>query len=594
MLGFTQPLTHTPSHTFSHTHTLIPPLTYTARTKYAVDQELFGIVDDSNASNHPPTDRPRDMVPFNGGGDGDGANGDTNDDQSPPIRTALVFPTAQLLVMISNDVDADLGTRAFRLLAAILGGVSDPSKFVAILNMDTVPAIATVTPNNIFSNISLSCVQLRTHFYNLLAPPLYPSQTPTTIILFFQVSAAVQSRLLTMYDVYEVLTKAREAENEAARQQLLSEAAGEGEGEEGRIASNSNEEVVDGMVAGNEASLTSSLAQPTVVDKNVLLPDTGEALVLSLNVLETLLPLSAVHINTFATKERLSAIAALLYRCGPTGSTPSLSTSSTAPAPKATQEYSIPLYDPRTYDWYPTSEASSSLLGVDHVYLRPILFDILSVTAAADETYRVFEDGTSSMATEPVLGAPPPVFTTPCKDASLMACRLCADACVSTLLVETMYDVFVSQQGPRAGTRTFVSTCANQVAPTLHRIVLDAALGSLLAMTRCGATGLCGILESIAEMGFLKETSGSVNVLSGNPQNALFASMRGLKEYLMSVPLEWLTTASVDAEASEKEKDLASWKTAQAAVGSNAFVWTRSQVQANPYSYLTFPTKNIA
>ena len=38
--------------------------------------------------------------------------------------------------------------------------------------------------------------------------------------------------------------------------------------------------------------------------------------------------------------------------------------------------------------------------------------------------------------------------------------------------------------GPRAGIRTFVATCASQVAPTLHRLVLDAVLGSLLAMTR--------------------------------------------------------------------------------------------------------------
>ena len=96
-----------------------------------MDQELFGIVDDPSASNHPShtaTTDNQDGLLVNGGdgsggvsgrgdGDGDGANGSTGDDQAPAVRSALVFPTAQLLTMISNDADADLGTRAFRLIA---------------------------------------------------------------------------------------------------------------------------------------------------------------------------------------------------------------------------------------------------------------------------------------------------------------------------------------------------------------------------------------------------------------------------------------------------------------------------------------------
>ena len=79
-------------------------------------------------------------------------------------------------------------------------------------------------------------------------------------------------------------------------------------------------------------------------------------------------------------------------------------------------------------------------------------------------------------------------------------------------------------------------------------------------------------------MGFLKDPAGTV--LSGNPLNASYASMRGLKEYLMALPVELLMAPSVNPEAqgSEKEKELTSLKTAQAAAGSNTFVWTRSQV----------------
>ena len=93
-----------------------------------MDQELFGIVDDRNASNHTShsTTHPnQNNLPFHGdgnggddGSDGDGgANGDGGGDDEPSVRSALVFPTAQLLVMISNEGDADLGTRAFRLLS---------------------------------------------------------------------------------------------------------------------------------------------------------------------------------------------------------------------------------------------------------------------------------------------------------------------------------------------------------------------------------------------------------------------------------------------------------------------------------------------
>ena len=96
-----------------------------------------------------------------------------------------------------------------------------------------------------------------------------------------------------------------------------------------RLGSSSNDEnelALGGVAAVNESSPPSSSAQPSLttqpavttqptgIDQNFLLPRTEEALVLSLNVLEVLLPLSAPHINTFATKERLSAMAALLYR----------------------------------------------------------------------------------------------------------------------------------------------------------------------------------------------------------------------------------------------------------------------------------------
>ena len=97
-----------------------------ARAQHATDVDLFGIVTDV------PEPPPSEDLEADGGA------------AAPAAPRGMLFPTAQALEMIANDADLDLGTRSFRVVAAVLNGVDDPAAFAAVLAMDTAAAVGAV------------------------------------------------------------------------------------------------------------------------------------------------------------------------------------------------------------------------------------------------------------------------------------------------------------------------------------------------------------------------------------------------------------------------------------------------------------------
>lgn len=220
---------------------------------------------------------------------------------------------------------------------------------------------------------------------------------------------------------------------------------------------------------GGEAVERSAL----VVD--VLTSNDSEALYNALSALEPLLLTSAEFVNTFCTAERLSALASLLSVTGP---------SALAQDKLAASEFSVLLFDPRVLPMTPAE--LDGALGC-HAQLRPIVFDVLSIVAAADAKFRVFEGEVP-----PAAGEPLPANSSPSSEQALLVCKLCSNVTVATLLVVQQF-VLVED--------VVVSAAASS---PLSVLVLDAALRLLSSMASAGLGhgGSLAALQAIADAGF--------------------------------------------------------------------------------------------
>ena len=219
-----------------------------------------------------------------------------------------------------------------------------------------------------------------------------------------------------------------------------------------------------------------------------LIPSEQESLYMSLIILEILLSANPENVNIFTTKDRCSLLASLMYSCGPTMQQSEV------------LEYVVELSDPRRFSYYPLADEVSTR---DKVLLRPMMCDVLNQVACADNKYRTFG---GDMAVKPC--DPLPSCESPCLESVLIVSKVFSDSCCSTVLSEVIYDL-----------------CEGNVVPkpkdlvVLDQSVLNSAIRLLGSVATCGARGIFGILESVAESGFVDNGNGA---------------MFGYKSYLMS------------------------------------------------------------
>ena len=409
------------------------------------------------------------------------------------IGITAIFPLSQLMELVAST-DIDLGNRGIRLFSALLEGVVDHGSFARGLNLD----VAVIT----------------------------------------NLSNAVHARAVILLDLFE----AKRLESEALEKEIAMR----------RMSNQSTEatETKETLDLVLPDTLAPAVAIVMKEDGDYLLPREGEALYLSLIILERALSLSSVNINIFATKDRLSAFSSLLYRCGPTTNQKDgeqLNLDSPLPS---TSEYKVDLFDPRNYPWEPYEGSAIC----DKVLLRPLIFDVLSVMASAEEKYRTKDETL-------VAGSPRLSYPSACKEAALCVGKLCGDAVVSTILVQGRYQL-------QSGSSPHIIALAATISMVpLQKSVLGAALGSLNSMISSGATGIYSVLESVADAGFvLKETK---------PNNNEYSTMHGLKQFLAGLSASDIL--GVDTEEGEAPATAAATAAAELKASlSSKVTWTRS------------------
>lgn len=223
------------------------------------------------------------------------------------------------------------------------------------------------------------------------------------------------------------------------------------------------------------------------VTTDPLIPNLYESLYHSFIVLEPLMNLTAENINLFSTRDRFTVLSKILYSSGPTGNGSTI------------QELSVSLFDARNFSWHVKEEEKFT----DKHLLRPLLFDVLSIIASADATYRVYAEDVPPEACKELSPS-----ESPCMEASMSVCKICSDVCVATIQSETSFKESINN----------IVSCPSATS-LLDESVLNAALGLLKSIGTGGARGHFGLLESIAESGF-------------NIESEAVSAMSGLKQYL--------------------------------------------------------------
>jgi ankyrin repeat protein len=431
-----------------------------------------------------------------------------------------LFPMNQLMDMISCAHDIDLGNRGLRILAGILEGFDDPGSITTILTLDA-------NALNIISNSVCACATAHLASINLnvinsgskIALPNTPDSTEVEVEKKFEVEAK-ECHLL---------------EDGATNTPICIQ----------------QDDSVDNTHDGKNETLIS-------LDDS----SQGEFFYYALIILEKALHNSFDAINNFATKARMASLAQILYKCGATCNRLDDTCTDPKSVPSDILEHEITLHDPRCYAWYtPGIDAAP-----DRVFLRPLLFDIVGIIACAEGKYRISDmEGA-------VTGGSSLPSSSPCKEAALIATRICADAVIATLFFKSKYHLQPSAQ--ESNERYHVTSKANPSPEScLPLCVLDAALGALLNMTSMGPLGIYAMLESVVDTG----VQGAESSIEGSNNSA----MQHLKRFLLSLMSD--SGALGDEVSDTPLEDLRASMS-----GMNR--WTRSQYFDQLFSGTTFST----
>ena len=375
-----------------------------------------------------------------------------------------LFPMNQLMDMISCVHDVDLVNRGLRILAGILEGLDDPGSISAVLNLDT----------NALNTISKSVHS-------------YATALLTSINLNIKNCGNKDTHPEDFGSPEEKVEKELEADDNHASEVHPEQSTN-------HLNINKKDESVPSEDISSQR----------------------ESFYCALIILEKALNSSSDAVNNFATKGRMTSLAQMLYKCGPTCNRMDDTNTDSKSISTEILECEISLYDPRCYGWH----ALGTETAADKVLLRPLIFDIVGNIACAEGRYRISE-------TEVALtGGSLLSSSSACKEAALIATRICADAVIATVLSKSTYHLQASTQEFKVKQHIIAKAHSNSKI-ILSPCVLDAALGALLNMASMGPLGIYAILESVTDTGNDGMESTSKNLSNSTIQH--------LKRYLFSL-----------------------------------------------------------
>lgn len=237
-----------------------------------------------------------------------------------------------------------------------------------------------------------------------------------------------------------------------------------------------------------------SAAVPPKPDVDILIPTVSETFFLALSVVELFLLSTPDTVNAFTTPERVEVLADLIRALGPVGNPTTTPTACGVTAKVV--EFEAMLHDPRRHDW----SLQNPLTYNDVVVVRPLILDVLALTAGAGPKYRTYESALPAPACEPV-----PASNSPCEEASLITCKLAADACCAVLLSQSEFCWATTRGKELLSVRPVAATA-------LLTTVQDSALSLLRNIANCGARGVAGAVGAISSAGFAFVARPSENV----------------------------------------------------------------------------------
>lgn len=254
-------------------------------------------------------------------------------------------------------------------------------------------------------------------------------------------------------------------------------------------------------------------------DKPVITPapTPTSTLCLALTCLEYVL-VEQDALAVFCTAERMAQLASVLYTCGPIAT----------PTQSRAMEVHEPIRDPRRFSWeYTMLETHLD----DAIYLREVLFDILSIVSVAESKYRNFEGPLPQEA-----GAPFPESSNPVASHVAHCFQHCANPCVVTLLHCSEY----------ALCRDHVGVVPKDNALVIP--VLNAALRYLTSVASAGMPGLSVIYTSISNLAF------------GGATPSTPSAVTSLKHFLSQVILPAISTDEGDMLREQLERQVTETK----------------------------------
>lgn len=252
----------------------------------------------------------------------------------------------------------------------------------------------------------------------------------------------------------------------------------------------------EGEVGGtNLAEKYAFEAAPASLERNasvvkISLLSAKEALSHALCSLKYFLADKDAHVSTFATKDQISGLAGLIYRCGPVAG-PYLSAGESL---HSVVECTAPLCDPRSFGWDLAMDSTKP--NPDEVIIREIVFDALTVVAEADSKYRQYGDDAEL---PQKAGVQFPESTSVCAEQSMHVFRSCSNPCVATLMSRSTFKL----DGDHINAAP--STQCSQDTDALCKPVCEAALRLLIAMGTSGVRGMGALYTAINQKAYEKE-----------------------------------------------------------------------------------------
>lgn len=349
--------------------------------------------------------------------------------------------SAKLCAMLSVADDDDLANRGVRILAAILHGHHHPVELIESKGL-----------HNAFVKPLSQLVQLRGQ-----------------ALVAMEVENDIRKSAEQLKSAFAP-TATSEVEEVEVDGISTAMAAVSIESSEAKANEEKKEEIAD--------------TKASVAKIDILIPTVSETFFLALSIMELFLLSTPETVNEFTTPERVEVLADLIRALGPVGN-PNSTPSACGVTSKVT-EFEAVLHDPRRHDW----SLQNPLTYSDVVVVRPLILDVLALTAGAGPKYRTYEGPLPAPPCEPV-----PASTSPCEEASLITCKLAADACCAVLLSQSEF-CWANTRGQSLLSVKPMPSCA------LLAAVQDAALSLLRNIANCGARGVAGAVGVISSAGF--------------------------------------------------------------------------------------------